>query len=86
MNLSKEFISGFLYRNSYQDFLPGIHNRISYQDFSFQVKQEKLGDAEVQNLMDGIFREVQVQAHIMSDRRTIYRLFKFCVDNRLTGE
>ena len=51
-----------------------------------QVKQEKLGDAEVQSLVEGIFREVQVQSHTVSDRRTVYSFLKFCLCNRVMGK
>ncbi|MPC17387.1 MMS19 nucleotide excision repair [Portunus trituberculatus] len=46
------------------------------------VKQEKLGDGEMQSLVEGIFREVQVQSHTVSDRRTVYSFLKYCLCNR----
>ncbi|XP_063875332.1 MMS19 nucleotide excision repair protein homolog isoform X1 [Scylla paramamosain] len=49
------------------------------------VKQEKLRDAEVQSLVEGIFREVQVQSHTVSDRRTVYSFLKYCLCNRASA-
>ncbi|KAK3876843.1 hypothetical protein Pcinc_018392 [Petrolisthes cinctipes] len=46
------------------------------------VKQEVIDGEDVRKLIQGIFREVQCQSHIMSDRRNIYTFFKYCILNK----
>ena len=50
-----------------------------------QVEQEKIQKEDIVSLLQALFREAHCQSQIMTDRRNIYILFKYCLLNKIEG-
>ncbi|CAL4187032.1 unnamed protein product, partial [Meganyctiphanes norvegica] len=47
------------------------------------VEQANLEDEEIQKMLRAIFKEVHCQSQIMTDRRNLFTLFKYCVLHKI---